>query len=278
MRTCLGIFLIIIFIPIALASALALNLKITVLKPQFLKEELVKVNAYDSVVKGLPALIDQTAKDDQSKQMGELLKSVTSNITPEILQSKTEKFIDDYYSYLKTGKNLPSIDISELKKGLSQSKIQIPQGELDKLIPDQYQLPQSQGNQNALKNYRLFQNLSLGGVVVSILILVLILVAAPGGFAARAKWLSAPLLVTSLIVLGGAFLGLTFFSSTPILEGILGGMKNLSALSFLPKLSFEISRAILSLKMWESLAALGISILILILAVILGKRRAERVK
>lgn len=265
MRSCLAIFLVIIFIPITLASLLAFNLKITVLNPQFLKQQLAKSGVYTTLIKSIPDLLGSISQDADSQDLAQILKTLQPDITPQLLQETTEKFLDDYYLYLQKGQDLPKIDLSVLKNKL-------PAEALGEVLPDNYQLPQNATQQKILKNFRLFQNLTTIGITVSVLIGILLLITVSGGIPSRLKWLSAPILIVGILALGGSFLGRLTLSSNFVLEGLLGSLAKVSYLSFLPQILLGILRSILGQKIWESLAILGVGIFFLVLGIILSRK------
>lgn len=118
MKTFLKIDFILIFSLVSAIFAILLFTKLNGFTKEDLKTKLAEANTYSKAVDEIYKQIDKTLTDDNSDQAAILIAPmIKKEITPQYLQDKTEKFIDDTNDWM-TGKNNspPVLSFKDLKE------------------------------------------------------------------------------------------------------------------------------------------------------------------
>lgn len=136
MAKALSILILIILVPIYLATLLTLSLKLTVFSPEYMKDELRELNAYSIIYKNIPELMSEMGpkegmegpdaeKGDPGPQgvfnSQETASFFYNTVTEKTLQEKTEVVIDSVWPWIFGGKELKSIPIADIRQKLSDN-------------------------------------------------------------------------------------------------------------------------------------------------------------
>jgi hypothetical protein len=134
MGKALSILLLIIITPIFFATLFLLSLKLTVLNPNFIKEELKNHNAYSIIYKNIPELtksmvIGGEGPDAEKAEEGaggifsaeETTAFFYNTVTEKNFQEKTEATIDSVWPWVFGSQELKTIPISDIRQKLSDN-------------------------------------------------------------------------------------------------------------------------------------------------------------
>jgi hypothetical protein len=170
MRGFLIFLLFLVFFLAAPLAALSYSLNLA-LKPEYIKDRLVKSRIYEATAKTLPKLIE-SSNDKESPVSPEDLTTLEdfakNEVTASYIQGKSEEMIDDTYNWVsgKTEK-APSISFIDLKeKFKAETKTSVLPTELDQFLSKPLAI---EINKNDQGFKRAFQIIRLAPLVLTLL-------------------------------------------------------------------------------------------------------------
>lgn len=124
---------------------LALNLQFTILSSSaYLKESLVKTNAYDRLssfaADDLLELLQNDERDPESQISTAQLQQILASIPPATIQKVAEQGLDAYFESAQAGGSVVPLDISEIKARTFGTLPAELKAEVDKSVPDTYNI------------------------------------------------------------------------------------------------------------------------------------------
>jgi len=253
---------------------MALNFSVFT-SPDNLKESFKEINFYNRVhnleASDINSVLDSENRDPESEIPEEMIQDVINSVSPQALQTGIEGALDSVYDSAKNQSSTIDIDLNEIKKDVVAGQPAEMAAELEKTIPDVYQIQQSEETTNTTNIIlnKVYQYIGLFTLVLFFIVAVLL------AKSARSKSRTASLLFLffGIISLSISFVG----ARIPYVQNIAGtedisGEVGKIITDLVSQIIANTSNMIL---VW-GLVAIGLSILFFALSYAFPKPEAEK--